>query len=120
MSEGLKFDKDKPDWSLLPIGEIEKVVEILTFGAKKYGRNNWQDLENGSERYYAALMRHLSAWLQGEDNDPESGMSHLSHVMCNAMFMSWLSEEKPKVALVNKAYINRYCSDTDLFEIKSN
>ncbi len=88
MGEGLKYDSDKPDWSLIPLSEVQKIVEIMTFGAKKYLPNNWMLVDK--QRYLAALLRHLTAWQSGEINDPESGLPHLSHTMCNALFLSYL------------------------------
>jgi hypothetical protein len=29
------------------------------------------------------MMRHLNAWRDGEDLDPESGISHLAHIACS-------------------------------------
>lgn len=93
MSEGLKFDSDKLRWDLLPIECVEEVVKILTFGANKYGPNNWKELEHFEDRYYAALMRHLVAWRTGEKTDNESGLNHLSHAMCNLMFLLWREKQ---------------------------
>jgi hypothetical protein len=87
--EGLKYDTGKLRWDLLPIECIEDIVKILTFGADKYGPNNWQDVTPFEERYYAALMRHIVAWRKGEKIDPESGMSHLAHALCNVVFLDW-------------------------------
>ncbi len=57
---------------------MEAIAEVLTFGASKYGANNWR---RGARwgRYYAALLRHLFAWWRGQDLDPETGLSHLAH-----------------------------------------
>jgi hypothetical protein len=88
--EGKKYDDGKLRYDLMPPDELAKIVDILTFGCSKYGPNNWQNVENGKDRYYAALMRHLQAWRSGEIVDPESGRPHLSHVMCNAVFLSFL------------------------------
>jgi len=33
--------------------------------------------------YVAAIMRHLNAWRDGEDLDPESGISHIAHIACS-------------------------------------
>jgi len=85
--EGVKYDDEKLRWDLLPYNTIEKVVEILTYGAKKYADNNWKKIE--PKRYISALMRHLVAEITGEDNDKESGFLHLSHVVCNAIFLLW-------------------------------
>ena len=92
--EGLKFDDGKLRWDLLPLDCIEDLVKILTFGANKYGVNNWQKVEE--DRYFAALMRHLVASRLGESNDSESGLSHLSHAMCNVLFLLWIEKHKEK------------------------
>ena len=96
MDVGRKDDKSKLRWDLLPIECVEDVVKVLTMGASKYAPNNWQLVENANERYYAALLRHLSAWRQGESVDPESGLNHLAHVMCNITFLLWFEKEKEK------------------------
>jgi hypothetical protein len=89
MPEGKKFDQGKPDWSLLPWGELEEVVKVLTAGKEKYGANNWQMVDSAHDRYFSAAMRHLTAWkIQGE-KDPESGFSHLAHAVCNLLFLMW-------------------------------
>jgi len=41
-----------------------------------------------------SLLRHMFAFLNGEDKDPESGIDHLGHVMSNAMFLSYIMREK--------------------------
>lgn len=81
---------NKPRWELLPIEVLEEVVKVYTFGAEKYAENSWQNLENGKERYYAALMRHLVAWRKGETKDEESQLHPLSHVIWNAIALLWL------------------------------
>jgi len=82
---GIRNDADKPDWSLLPLKTIEGLVKVLTYGAKKYSRDNWKKVSN--ERNFAALMRHLSKWQDGEEFDPESGLHHLDHALCDLMFI---------------------------------
>jgi len=92
--EGIKYDDDKLRYDLLPFEAIDEVVKVLNYGAKKYAPNSWQKLDDGIERYTAALLRHISAWRQGEANDKESGLPHLSHILCNAMFLVYLEGRK--------------------------
>lgn len=89
---GLKFDQDKPDFSLLPMSTLTGIVKVLGFGAKKYGRGNWKLLKNGKDRYSAAMMRHFTAWQSGESIDEESGLSHLYHMGCCLLFLIWGEE----------------------------
>ena len=87
MRRGKKFDTDKVDWTLMPWKELEQVLMILEFGAKKYSRDNWKHVE--ASRYEKAAMRHLISYITGELNDPETGKSHLAHLPCNALFLMW-------------------------------
>ncbi|BAS69545.1 gp174 [Pectobacterium phage PPWS1] len=96
---GMKYDGGKPRMDLLLTGcpqALTQVAEILTFGAQKYAAHSWQTVPQGSERYLAALLRHLTAHAGGEDKDPESGMSHLAHAACNAMFILELEARNAK------------------------
>jgi len=84
-AEGMKFDKGKPDYSLLPFAAVDEVVKVLTYGADKYDRFNWEKVE--AVRYQAATMRHFSTHMQGEKIDPESGISHLAHAICSLLYL---------------------------------
>ena len=93
----MKYDQGKPRMDLLLDGcpnALEAVASILTFGAQKYAAHSWQSVDNGDARYKAALLRHLTAHAKGEVNDPESGMPHLAHAACNAMFILELELRK--------------------------
>lgn len=92
--KGTKHDRQKLRWDLLPLEPVQDIVRILTFGAKKYGDNNWREVENGTERYYAAFMRHISRWRQGYRRDKETGRSHLSHALCCLIFLWVFDKEK--------------------------
>lgn len=84
-----KYDGGKPRMDLVPLDTIENVGKILGMGAQKYGENNWQELPDFWKRYKAALLRHLAAIDKGELLDQESGLPHIDHVLCNAIFLSW-------------------------------
>lgn len=91
MSKGSKYDEGKP-----PLGQIIKgiqpsyneVLEILIQGADVHGLNNWQKVE--AVRFEDALFRHINSYLNGELIDKESGKSHLSHIVCNCLFLRWM------------------------------
>lgn len=84
--EGRKDDGGKPRFDLIPPEAVCALGSILTMGAEKYDARNW---EKGFDwgRSVAALKRHLTAWEAREDCDPESGYSHLWHVLTNAAFL---------------------------------
>jgi len=91
---GRKYDAGKPRWDLLPWLQLGDVVKVLTHGAQKYGANNWRTVENGRDRYFAATLRHLVAWRNGERTDKESRLPHLAHAACNLLFLAWLDRGK--------------------------
>lgn len=84
-SGGKKLDGGKDPWHLLPTDAVRQVVRVLAFGANKYAERNW---ERGiaHSRTYAATLRHMTSWWEGEDNDPETGISHLAHAACEVLF----------------------------------
>ena len=85
--DGLKFDGGKDRWDLLPLRATREIVRALTFGASKYGDENWRLVDNHRGRYWAAAWRHGVAWLLGEKLDPESGLHHLAHMGCCVLFL---------------------------------
>lgn len=89
---GLKHDQDKPMYNLIPANAIESLAKVLTFGANKYAPNSWQNVEDGLERYRAALLRHTFAMQRGELIDDESGLPHSAHAMCCAAFINELEQ----------------------------
>jgi hypothetical protein len=86
MSGAHKDDGHKAPWHLVPFDALRGIVAVLGFGAGKYGERNWEEGMAWS-RPYAALLRHLTAWFEGEDKDPETGMSHLWHAGCSILFL---------------------------------
>lgn len=53
----------------------------LLDGALKYGRANWRATDVRASIYIDAAKRHLNAWFEGEDNDPDSGIPHMGHAL---------------------------------------
>jgi len=93
---GRKDDQEKARWDLLPYKEVSQVVRVLTFGACKYSDNNWKRVSNPHNRYFAAAMRHLTAWKEGEIKDPETGQNHLAHAVCCLLFLMWFNNNPAK------------------------
>lgn len=81
------FGEAKPKLSDTPTIGIQLMGQVHSNGASKYGRFNWREHQVSSTVYYDAALRHLMAWFDGETIDPESGISHLAHVMacCNIL-----------------------------------
>jgi hypothetical protein len=86
-------DKVKLVWSLVPWESMEKIVEVLMLGAKKYSASNWRKV-NRTE-YVDAAMRHLTAFQNGEAFDKDTGMTtHLAHLGCCVLFLIALYDEE--------------------------
>lgn len=94
---GQKHDSGKDDWARVPFGALSGIVKALTYGATLYSEDydnpNWQKVENPRHRYFAALMRHLTAWRCGERCDQKSKLPHLWHAGANVLFLIWATEE---------------------------
>jgi hypothetical protein len=84
---GRKFDGGKLQYGLLPPLALKATVDVLTFGAEKYEPDNWKKVPDSKRRYFDALQRHVWAWKEGEQIDPESGRHHLAHALCCLMFL---------------------------------
>ena len=72
----------KTPLALIPPVAAAETAWVHQLGAIKYGAFNWRDTGVYTMTYAHAMMRHLDAWRDGEDNDPESGRSHLAHIAC--------------------------------------
>ena len=88
--EGDRFNTGKLKWSLVSWRALAPMVRVLMFGAEKYDDHNWKKGLKYTE-VCESLQRHLNSFIEGEDDDPESKLSHVGHVLCNAMFLSYMS-----------------------------
>jgi len=92
MNTGVKYDTDKPSWTLMPWEQLEDVVRVLMHGAKKYPEaDNWKRVPDARRRYRDAMHRHLIA---EERLDPESGLPHLAHAICCGLFLMWFDDRE--------------------------
>lgn len=93
MKKAKRFNKGKPKWSFVDFESLEPLVKVLEYGAKKYSKNNWKK-GTTTEETCESLLRHTFAFLSGEDNDKESGLSHIGHIQANAMFLAYVMKHK--------------------------
>lgn len=91
----------KAPMSTVPAPFIAAVGIAMMEGALKYGRHNYRAVGVRSSVYYDALMRHMMAWWEGQDIDPESGMSHLVKagaclaVLFDSLTIGNLNDDRP-------------------------
>ena len=70
-----------------PFRALTQVVEVLTYGAKKYAPDNWKKVPDARRRYIDAGFRHFTAYTSGETHDPETGKHHLAHAICCLLYL---------------------------------
>lgn len=103
-----KFDADKARMELLPPEAMEKVARVFTYGAKKYAPWNFRK-GMARTRLLGAALRHLFSWSRGEEQDSESGESHLAHAACcvlmllDAELLGYGEDDRGKVCEVSRA-----------------
>lgn len=89
------FGAKKIPLELVPPSAVAALAEAFADGAKKYGPYNWRTKTVSSSIYYAALLRHVQAWWDGEDLAEDTGISHLYHALaCLAIIVDASSIEK--------------------------
>lgn len=92
----------KPALHLVP--QSANILEAVVFGhgADKYGgAYNWRVKPVRASIYLSAAMRHLAQWLDGQNDDSESGISHLAHaraclaILIDAQTTNCLIDDRP-------------------------
>lgn len=85
----LRYDAGKPQWDLVHFESLLPLVRVLEFGAQKYSKHGWKKPFKDKSIIINSLLRHVLALADGEQNDPESGLPHVGHIIANAMFYSY-------------------------------
>lgn len=123
----LRYNDNKPQWSLVDFNSLEPLVRVLEYGEHKYSifEDHFENRYKGSDiskekvieddlqlissgrnnwklgfdnnKLLESLARHLFALMRGEINDPESGLPHIGHVLANSMFYAYHNEVKSKI-----------------------
>jgi hypothetical protein len=76
--QALKDGKAPLEYLVTTMFELDAAVH--KHGADKYGKLNWRIDKITATTYVAAMLRHLKAWIEGQDMDPESLKPHLTHL----------------------------------------
>jgi len=105
---GIKHDKGKLPYDLIPWDAMDHICKVLRFGATKYAPRNWEKGMTASQ-LFAATTRHLKDWFQyGIDKDPETGFHPLAHALCEMLFglALWLRgklhDDRPKTKTIKR------------------
>jgi hypothetical protein len=86
--KALHYSTGKPGVDQIPADVMMELGEVYTYGEQKYARNNWTSGTDWHE-FNGSILRHLYRWMNGEEIDPESGCSHLAHVIWNAVTLRY-------------------------------
>ncbi len=81
-----RYNAGKPELSYIDLTCFIPAAKVLEFGALKYERDNWRK-GFAVTKVLDSMLRHIAALQRGELIDPESGLPHIGHIQCNAMFL---------------------------------
>ena len=107
----------KAPMSTVPAPVLAEVGVAMLEGSCKYGRHNYRASGVRASVYYDATMRHLMAWWEGQDIDPDSGMSHITKaitslvVLRDAMIQGKLEDDRPPVSPEFYMELNKRAED---------
>jgi len=94
----------KVPFSLIPENVIAETALAFLEGARKYGSYNWRIAGVRASVYIDALRRHLGAWMNGENIDPDSGLSHITKAIAcliilrdSMLINNWVDDRPPKL-----------------------
>lgn len=111
----LVFDNRKPSnpkdavgvlkaaMSYVPCPVLMELGVAMMEGGMKYGRHNYRVVGVRASVYYDALMRHMMSWWEGEDTDPDSGVSHVTKAIASLVVIrdsmmqgNWVDDRPPR------------------------
>ena len=91
----------KLPFSMVSAPVIGEMALGLLEGSCKYGRHNYREAGVRASVYYDATQRHLTAWWEGEDIDPDSQLNHITKAMSSlavlrdAMMNDMWNDDRP-------------------------
>ena len=105
-----KFDQGKVMFQLIPPKALERVADVFTHGAEKYGEFNFRNKGKWS-RYIGAIHRHMNAFSACKDFDASSAESHgvqlyhIAQVATNALILLDAYDNNPAG---DDRWVNKY------------
>lgn len=90
--------------SVIPRPVLAEVGLAMLEGARKYGRHNYRAVGVRASVYFDAANRHLDLFWEGEDTDPDSGLSHITKAIASLVVLrdsmirkNWVDDRPPRV-----------------------
>jgi len=94
----------KVPYSCVSAAVMAELALAMLEGGRKYGRHNYRVSGIRASVYYDAALRHLTKWWEGEDIDPDSGLSHIIKAFASIMVLRdaqicgmWTDDRPPKI-----------------------
>lgn len=88
----------------VPMQVIWEVGVGMFEGATKYGRHNYRASGVRASVYVDAALGHIHQFVEGEDIDPDSGLSHITKAICSLIVLRdaqmndfWEDDRPPKI-----------------------
>jgi hypothetical protein len=108
----------KAPMSAVPAQPLLELGLAMMEGARKYGRHNYRIAGVRASVYYDAALRHLMAWWEGEDIDPDSGLPHLVKAMAclcvirdSVINGNWVDDRPPALNAGWQVGLNKKAGD---------
>lgn len=108
----------KVPMSCVPATVIAELGVAMLEGALKYGRHNYRAVGVRASVYYDAEQRHMKAFWEGEDIDPESRLSHITKAIATLTVLrdsmirgNWVDDRPPKVKAGWLADLNKRAAE---------
>jgi hypothetical protein len=87
----------------IPAPVIWELAVAMFEGALKYARHNYRAVGVRASVYYDALNRHIDAWWDGQDVDPDSGLHHITKAIATLFVLrdsmirgNWVDDRPPR------------------------
>ena len=94
----------KAPMSTVPCAVIMEIGLAMLEGALKYRRHNYRAIGVRASVYYDACMRHIMAWWEGEDLDPDSELNHITKALASLTVLrdaminnKWVDDRPPSM-----------------------
>lgn len=109
----------KAPLSTVPMNVLAEVGTAMLEGAAKYGRHNFRHAGVRASVYFDAVVaRHMLDWWEGEDDDPDSGLSHITKAIAGLMVLrdsmmrgNWVDDRPPKSNPEYRARLNKLAGE---------
>ena len=105
----------KPPIANVPLSVMSEVGMAMAEGQWKYGGYNWRVIGVRASVYWDATFRHMKAWWEGEDIDPDCQLNHVVKaisaltILRDAMIQdNWTDDRPPRSKQTAKAVSDQY------------